>query len=94
MTADGRKAIQSDPGEAIHPTVRDFSATGFFAVQRNATGPSAHCTVGSMSVRAHLLGNPAFLQAVLGEPGVGTLDRTLDMLGGPREIIRRSDQRT
>ena len=33
-----------------------------------------------MCVRAHLVGNPAFLQAVPGEPGVGALDRALDMI--------------
>src|SRR6185437_4056510 len=38
-------------------------------LQCNVTWPSL------VGVRAHLLGNPAFPQAVLGEPGVGTPDR-------------------
>jgi hypothetical protein len=87
MTAGGREAIESCRREAIHPAVSDVSVMGFFAVQRKAR-PG----LGSMRVRAHLVGNPVFLQAVPGEPGVGALDRALDMIGGSREVIGRSHQ--
>jgi hypothetical protein len=58
MTAGGREAIESCRREAIHPAVSDVSVTGFFAVQRNAR-PG----LGSMRVRAHLVGNPAPFRA-------------------------------
>ena len=33
-----------------------------------------------MTVRAHLIGNPALLQAILSEPRIGAQDRALDMI--------------
>ena len=41
-----------------------------------------------MCVRAHLLGNPAFLQAILGEPGICTPDRALDVIVEHYDYLR------
>src|SRR5260221_39609 len=65
------------------PVTRSF-------LQCNVSGPTS---VGSVTVRAHLVGNPALLQAALRQPCVGVLDGTLDMIGRSREVIWRSDQR-
>src|SRR5258705_1130891 len=46
---------------------------------------------GSVAVRAHLVRDLALLQAVLREPSVGAQNGAIDVIGGTRKIVRRSD---
>ena len=46
-----------------------------------------------MGMWPHLVGNLALLQAVLGQLRIGGLDGARDVIGGAREVVRRSHQR-
>ena len=85
MTADGREATESTARESIRPRRAILPADAHFAVQRNSRGLDGSCGSswgldGSMAVRAHFFGDSALLQAALRQPGVGALDRAVDMI--------------
>src|SRR5580693_225685 len=61
----------------------------------SATNPRyIHIWNCSVTMRAHLVGNPALLQAIPGQPCIGAVDGALDMVGRGVEIIGRPQQRT
>jgi hypothetical protein len=66
------KATAPAGGESINSQITSF------AVQRGRA---------LVTMRTKLAGNTAFAEAVLLEPVIGALDRTLDMIGGAREVV-------
>jgi hypothetical protein len=65
---------KSTGGKSIHPLTADGAGScALFAVQRNLT-----CSQGLVTVRAHRVGNPAWLKAISREPCIGALDGALD----------------